>query len=123
MDRYLPVGAAAPGGREAAVATKFPRIVTRKSAASSAPATKSPGVAEVSAFACVVSTAVIHNGAASPLAFAARPPITVSRDIAGAGTGEPALAGDPVQPAVASPDAMARTHASAAATRASGRAS
>jgi hypothetical protein len=35
---------------------------------SPAPETKSPGVAEVSAFACVVSTAVIHNGAVSPLA-------------------------------------------------------
>ena len=32
----------------------------------------SPGVAEVSAFAWVVSTAVIHSGEASPLAFAAR---------------------------------------------------
>jgi hypothetical protein len=102
--------------------------VTTKTGTSPAPETKSPGVAEVSAFACVVSTAVIHNGAVSPQAFAARPPITVSRDIADAGTGEPALAsdpalaGDPAQPAPASPDAMARAHASAAAARASGRA-
>jgi hypothetical protein len=87
----------------------------------SPPGTKSPGVAEVSAFARVVSTAVIHDGAASPPAFAARLAIPVSLDIAGAGTGEPAPAGDLAQPAAASPDTMARTHASAAAPRAGGR--
>ena len=106
----------------AASAAKCPRSVTRYTGTPSAPGTKSPGVAEVSAFACVVSTAVIHNGAASPLAFAARLPITVSRDIASAGTGDPPPAGDTAQPAVASPDTTARTHASTAAARASGQA-
>jgi hypothetical protein len=121
-DRYLPAGAAAPGGPGAAFAAKCPRIVTRNTGTPSAPGTKSPGVAEVIAFAGVVSTAVIHNGAESPSAFATRLPITVSRDIAGPGTGEPAPAGDPAQPATASPDTTASTHASAAAARASGRA-
>jgi len=77
-DRYLPVGAAAPGGPGAAFATKWPRIVIRNTRTPSAPGTKSPGVAEVSAFACVLSTAVIHDGAKSPSAFAARLAITVS---------------------------------------------
>jgi len=48
--------------------------------------------------------------------------MAVSREIAGAGTGEPAADGDPADPTAASPNTAAQMHASAAAARASGRA-
>ena len=122
-DGQVPAGgAAAPGGRGASVAVKCPCIVTRNTGMPPVPGMKSPGVAEVSALTCVVSTAVICDGAASASAVAARLPMAVSRGIADAGTGGPAPADDPAQPAAASPVTTASTHASAAAARASGRA-
>ena len=100
---------------------EVPRIVTRYTRTPPAPGMTSPGVAEVRAFACVVSTAVICCGAASPPDVAARLAMAVSIGITGAGTGEPArtgeaaLAGETAQPAAAGPDTRARTDASAAA--------
>jgi hypothetical protein len=71
----------------------------------------------VSALARVVRTAVIHTGAASLLMVAARRAIAVSRPIAEAGTGAPAVAGARPQPAAASTEATAVAPASAASTR------
>jgi len=44
-----------------------------------APGVVSPGVAEVSAFACVVTTAVAHDTGCPPFTFTARLAIAVSR--------------------------------------------
>ena len=101
-DRYRPVGGAAPGGPVAALSVNFPRMVTRNARTRSAPGTKSPGVAEVSAFARVVSTAVTQAGVGSPLAVAARLAIAVSREIADAGTGDRVETGDAVGAAIRS---------------------
>jgi hypothetical protein len=120
-DRYRPVGAFAPGGREASLAVKCPRIVIRNTLRRAEPGTESPGVAEVSALARVVTAAVIHAGLGSPLMVAARCAIAVSRGIAEAGTGAPAAAGVRPQPTAASMDASVAVPASAASARTDGR--
>jgi hypothetical protein len=56
------------------------------------PGVVSPGVAEVSALACVVTTAVAHATGCPPFNFTARLAIAVRRGTADAGTSWPGLA-------------------------------
>ncbi|MGH3222844.1 MAG: hypothetical protein ACRDPY_29810, partial [Streptosporangiaceae bacterium] len=97
-DRYRPVGALDPGGPVASLAVKRPCIVSRNTRTPPEPGTKSPGVAEVSALAWVVSTAVTCDGAGSPSERATLAAIAVSLGTAEAGTGDPVGVGtgDPV---------------------------
>jgi hypothetical protein len=71
---------------------KCPFIVTRYTTVFPPAGTTAPGVAEVSAFSWVVTTANIHDGTAPPFSWASRSAIALSRGIAEAGTGEPGTA-------------------------------
>ena len=68
----------------------------------------SPGVAEVSAFACVVTTAVAQATDLPPFAAIARSAMTVSRDMAAAGTGLPGV-GTFGRTTLAAPDPQAES--------------
>jgi hypothetical protein len=71
---------------------KCPFIVTRYTTVFPPAGTTAPGVAEVSAFSWLVTTADIHDGTAPPFSLAARSAIALSRGIAEAGAAEPGTA-------------------------------